>query len=653
MNDRSFPRLDDPEEIAAAALAEDRRLLVFGPMGAGKTTLVARLAHRLTAAGRICFGINADPGSPGFGPPGAVSLGLWRQDAWRLQAIEALCTLNAGRFRMPLAQAVGRLATRVDRGTLLIDAPGVVRGVAGAELLSGLLTATGADGVLLLAFAHRRPPLVAELRALAVDVFLVRAAGSGRIGARLRARERTRLWEEYLQRGERHILAIESVPLLGTPPPRTVEDAWNGRQIALLHQGETQQMAEALRLESGRLWIRAPAPPAAFDAILVRDACRSAAGFLQTAPAYAVLGTPLEVGPSPASGLVSTSLATRVGAVDVQLVNGVFGDPLLHARMRHQRRGLLFDLGDCSRLPARHAHQVTDIFISHAHIDHIGGFLTFLRMRIGEESICRLYGPPGLARHVNGFLRGVLWDRIAERAPRFEVLEWHGEHLRRYRMRAGGRALVRLRDNVLEEGVVLRQPGFRVRAVQLDHHTPVLAYAFEPEMEIKIRKDRLQQLGLEPGPWLTTLKARLRARERQAEIRLPDGRVATAAELAEELTLIGPGRKLVYATDLADTDANRRRLQALARDAHTLFCEACFVEADAEQAKKTGHLTARACGEIAAASGVSWLAPFHFSRRYAGEVETIYEEVAAAFGRLLVPHRDDPQGGGSLGCGPS
>ena len=216
-------------------------------------------------------------------------------------------------------------------------------------------------------------------------------------------------------------------------------------------------------------------------------------------------------------------------------------------------------------------------------------------------------------------------------------------------MRAGGRALARLRDAALEEGIVLRQPGFRVRAVQLDHHTPVLAYAFEPEMEIKIRKDRLQQLGLEPGPWLTALKARLRARERQAEIRLPDGRVATAGELAEELVLIGPGRKLVYATDLADTDDNRRRLQALARDAHTLFCEAFFVEADTEQAEKTGHLTARACGEIAAAAGVSWLAPFHFSRRYAGEVETIYEEVSAAFGRLLVPGRGGTHGGGSLG----
>ena len=52
-------------------------------------------------------------------------------------------------------------------------------------------------------------------------------------------------------------------------------------------------------------------------------------------------------------------------------------------------------------------------------------------------------------------------------------------------------------------------------------------------------------------------------------LQLPDGNVARIGELAEELVRITPGKKLVYATDLADTPENRRRLVGLARNAHT------------------------------------------------------------------------------------
>ncbi|MGH7946104.1 MAG: hypothetical protein ACRD1R_09475 [Acidobacteriota bacterium] len=69
----------------------------------------------------------------------------------------------------------------------------------------------------------------------------------------------------------------------------------------------------------------------------------------------------------------------------------------------------------------------------------------------------------------------------------------------------------------------------------------------------------------------------------------------------------------------------------------SFFCEASFIEADRAQAERTGHLTARACGEIATAMAVVHLIPFHFSRRYDGEPERVYEEVRAACPRLVAP----------------
>jgi ribonuclease Z len=321
--------------------------------------------------------------------------------------------------------------------------------------------------------------------------------------------------------------------------------------------------------------------------------------------------------------------AFKVGPFRATLLNGVFGDPVLHVRLPHRRRSLLIDIGQGGRLPARLAHQVCDVCISHAHIDHIGGFLSFLRTRIGEFPPCRVFGPPRISDNVAALVAGVHWDRAGSRAPRFDVTELNDGELERFRVRAGRRDPEPAGRQSSPDGVVFDDDLMRIRAVTLDHLTPVLAFALEPKLTINVRKERLSESGLAPGPWLTELKNRISAGDRGHEIDLPDGSRATVAALAERFATIGPGEKLVYATDLADTSDNRRRLIGLAAGAHTFFCEATFREADADKALRTGHLTTRACAEIAAAAGVGNLVPFHFSRRYEDVPARVLEEIVA------------------------
>jgi ribonuclease Z len=624
-------------------LEQVRRLLVWGPSGVGKSTLMDRLAARLTEGGASVAGISADPGSPAFGVPGALAVAHWRCGGWQVDRLAALCALDALRYRLALVQALSRLIGGVPGGPLLVDTPGVVRGAAAQELLEAMVEGAGVDTVLAIVPEQGavREQMQRMLDGLGCKVLITAQSPlAHKLSKKQRARDRTRVWDAWLEKATQHELSLSHLRLRGRPP--LGRDEWSGRQMALMDRSsKTLTLGEVVARDADRIVARLRrVGPGDLDGAfcLIRDAARGPDGLLGTAgteqtgaPEAAVPPDliPLDGADADPAGFV------HLGAASALLVNGLFGDPLLHLRLRQEARSLLFDLGDSSRLPAKIAHQVTDVFISHAHMDHIGGFLWFLRSRIGESGLCRLYGPPGLADHVCAFIAGVRWDRIADLGPRLEVLELHGERLHRFSIQVGlQRSLGGQRQ--VPGGVLLDEPGFRVRAITLDHGIPVLAFAFEVPRTFRIRKDRLAASGLCGGPWLGELKRCLMAGKVETQLALPDGRRASVARLAEDLVERHPQRRLAYATDLADSQANRRPLIELARGADVLICEATFSDADSAHAKQTGHLTARACGEIAAQAGVTRLMPFHFSRRYQANPGVLYREIEAAFDGTIV-----------------
>jgi phosphoribosyl 1,2-cyclic phosphodiesterase len=58
-------------------------------------------------------------------------------------------------------------------------------------------------------------------------------------------------------------------------------------------------------------------------------------------------------------------------------------------------------------------------------------------------------------------------------------------------------------------------------------------------------------------------------------------------------------------------------------------------DADAADAARKYHLTARQAGEIAAAARVAVLVPFHFSPRYGDRLAELRAEAQAAFGGIV------------------
>jgi ribonuclease Z len=324
------------------------------------------------------------------------------------------------------------------------------------------------------------------------------------------------------------------------------------------------------------------------------------------------------------------------------LVNGPFGDPGLIVDLKFERRALLFDLGDLGALPTRKMLRITDVFVSHAHMDHFAGFDRLLRVCLGRDTGVRLYGPPGFIDQVEHKLSAYTWNLVDNYEAEFVVRvdEVHPDG-RVARARFGSRARFRREDVPGADatgGLLLEDPLFRVRTIVLDHGIPCLAFRFEEGVHINVWKNRLEQLELPTGPWLTELRARVRecAPDSTAIIvrwRDREGsreRAYTVGELRSRVLELVPGQTVCYVTDAAWTPENARRIAEFASGADVLFIEAVFLEADGDHAARKRHLTARQAGELARAAGARQAIPFHFSPRYLGREQALRDEFEAA-----------------------
>src|SRR5215472_10650908 len=95
---------------------------------------------------------------------------------------------------------------------------------------------------------------------------------------------------------------------------------------------------------------------------------------------------------------------------DAVLVNRVFGDPGVLIDLKFERRAILFDVGDVSALPTRKLLRVSDIFVSHTHMDHFAGFDHLIRVCLGRDTGVRLYGPEKFIGQLEHKLAAYTWN---------------------------------------------------------------------------------------------------------------------------------------------------------------------------------------------------------------------------------------------------
>ena len=220
--------------------------------------------------------------------------------------------------------------------------------------------------------------------------------------------------------------------------------------------------------------------------------------------------------------------------------------------------------------------QITRIFITHMHGDHIFGLMGLLATcgMAGSARRIDVYGPPDLEKYIaacSQYSRTNFADRV----------EAH----------------------TVAPGLVYEDAEFAVSCGPLKHRVPAFGYLVaEKDRPGHFDPARAAALGVPPGPLYGRLK-------RGEVITLPGGRQVSGAELCGAPQT---GRRVAYCTDTIYCEG----AVALARGADLLIHEATYAQRDEELAHRAMHSTAAMAARVAAEAGVGRLILTHISPRY-------------------------------------
>lgn len=328
---------------------------------------------------------------------------------------------------------------------------------------------------------------------------------------------------------------------------------------------------------------------------------------------------------------------------DPELVNDPFDDPGLYLDLVFERRALLFDLGDLGAVAPRKLSRISDVFVTHRHMDHFAGFDQLLRRLLGREKVLGLYGPTGLVAAVEHKLAAYSWNLVAGYSGNLvlRVTDVDADGSLATAEFCGRERFARRDDarHDSRDGLVLREPGLAVRATTIDHGVPTLAFAVEERARVNIKRNAVEAAGLVVGPWLRRFKeALVRGMPEDTRIdvawRDPESKQPAwlpLGLLARNIMTLGAGRKISYVVDCAYTPANIDKIVRLAQGSDILFIEAMFFDVDRVHAAARRHLTAKQAGTLARLAGVERLVTLHYSPRYKGRGRDLAKEAFDAF----------------------
>jgi len=241
----------------------------------------------------------------------------------------------------------------------------------------------------------------------------------------------------------------------------------------------------------------------------------------------------------------------------------------------HQSENILVDCGEGTQRQMRIAGfkspKISKILITHLHGDHINGLPGLLQNLKANQYSKKLeiYGPKGLKELMNSIFR-IIGERLD-----IKIVE-------------------------INNGIVFKESGFYVEAMELKHSTKVYGYSFIENDKRKMNLNYLKKFGLAKHILLGDLQKGNDIVYNGKKIR------------AKNATNLVKGKKLSLIVDTVYCEDCIK----LAKDADLLICESTFNSELKDKAKEFKHLTSTDAATIAKKAKVKKLVLTHFSQRY-------------------------------------
>lgn len=312
------------------------------------------------------------------------------------------------------------------------------------------------------------------------------------------------------------------------------------------------------------------------------------------------------------------------------LINPPFEDPCLFVRIIREKRAFLFDIGNINRLNPKDLQKITDVFVTHMHIDHFIGFDTLLRALLRRKVPLKVYGPETITDCIEGKLKGYTWNLVKEYP--FKIIVFSIRKNKIYESHFYAENCFKRIDKGEKEftDILLKEPLFTVKAIELNHQIPCLGFSIEEEFHININKAILKEMSLPVGQWLAEFKTAIRENKPDDTEFLVNGKTLKLGEI-KYLATITKGQKISYITDVSISEENIKKIIDFVRNSDTFYCEAYFMDKDKDRAIERFHLTSKIAGEIAKKASVKQLVVMHFSPIYRDKNENPWDEALNIF----------------------
>ncbi|MCS7216065.1 MAG: hypothetical protein NZ826_08005, partial [Thermodesulfovibrio sp.] len=163
-----------------------------------------------------------------------------------------------------------------------------------------------------------------------------------------------------------------------------------------------------------------------------------------------------------------------------KVVNDLFGDPVVFVRLLWKSRAFLFDIGDIRKLNFSELLKVTDVFVTHTHIDHFIGFDQLLRAILRRDKPLRVFGPENIIECVEGKLKSYTWNLVSDYPLSIEVYAISERDIKKATFNAWENFRVKeFEVQKRYDEAILKESEFQVKAQILSHGIPVVAYCIE------------------------------------------------------------------------------------------------------------------------------------------------------------------------------